>query len=67
MELSSEVSVPTTVNGAFDLFVSRLTPSSGEVTAASSHRGSVEAKLKSSFGVTNFFGTGSRESGTSVH
>jgi hypothetical protein len=58
--------MPTTVNGGFELFVSQLTPSSGEISAAKSHRSSVEAKLKSSFGVTNFFGTGSRESGTSV-
>jgi hypothetical protein len=58
--------MPTTVNGGFELFVSQLTPSSAEVTAAGSHRSSVEAKLKNSFGVTNFFGTGSRESGTSV-
>src|SRR6266545_734377 len=58
--------MPTTVNGGFDLFVSRLTPSSAEATAASSHRSSVEGKLKNSFGVSNFFGTGSRESGTSV-
>lgn len=56
----------TTVDEGFRVFHGRLTPTQTEVDAASSHRASVEAKLNSSFGVTNFFQSGSYGNGTSV-
>src|SRR4051794_12273730 len=58
--------MPTTLPAAFDQMLSQFTPSKFEVTSAGSHRDAVEGKLSNAFGVTNFFGTGSRENGTSV-
>ncbi|MFD7168619.1 SMODS domain-containing nucleotidyltransferase [Streptomyces violascens] len=58
--------MPTTVTAAFNVLVSNLTRSPGETSSMASHRASVESKLKSSFGVSNFFGTGSNSNGTSV-
>ena len=56
----------TTVDDAFTQFCSRLTPSTTETTAAASHRVSLEQVLRSNFGMTNFFRSGSFGYGTSV-
>ena len=59
--------MPTrTVNQGFTDFLSTLTPSSGESTAAKDHRTSIESCLKSKFGMTRFFLTGSFGNGTSI-
>ena len=59
--------MPTrTVNQGFTTFLQRLTPTSGESTAAKNHRASIEACLKSNFGMTRFFRTGSFGNGTSI-
>lgn len=56
----------TTISSGFDRLLSNLTPSTVESEAFKSHRNSVADKLKNSFGVTNFFRTGSNGNGTSV-
>lgn len=56
----------TTVDAAFDILISRMTPSPHETTAASDHRRTVYDKLNSSFGVTTFFRTGSTGNSTGV-
>ncbi|NEW72269.1 nucleotidyltransferase domain-containing protein [Streptomyces rhizosphaericus] len=56
----------TTVTAAFNTLVGNLTRSPGETSSMVGHRESVGKKLSSSFGVTNFFGTGSNSNGTSV-
>lgn len=59
--------MPTrTVDRGFRDFLSRLTPTPRESTAAIIHRASIEACLKSSFGMTYFFRTGSFGNGTSI-
>ena len=59
--------MPTrTVNQGFATFLQRLTPTSGESTAAQSHRVSVKACLEKNFSVTRFFRTGSFGNGTSI-
>lgn len=59
--------MPTrTVNQGFTTFLSTLTPSSGESTAAKNHRASIEACLKNKFSMTRFFRTGSFGNGTSI-
>ncbi len=59
--------MPTrTVDQGFKTFLSRLTPTLGESTAAQNHRASIEACLKSNFGITRFFRTGSFGNGTSI-
>lgn len=58
--------MPTTVTAAFNTLVGNLTRSPGETSSMASHRESVGKKLKISFGVSNFFGTGSNSNGTSV-
>ena len=59
--------MPTrTVNQGFREFLTRLTPTSGESTAAKSHRTTIEACLKDNFGMTRFFRTGSFGNGTSI-
>lgn len=55
-----------TVEHAFDLLLARLRGSRSETAAAKRHRASIEAKLKSQFGMTAFFRTGSFGSGTNV-
>jgi hypothetical protein len=55
-----------TVNDAFDVFVGWLTPTGGETQAAASHRASIESCLRSNFGITGFFRSGSFGHGTSV-
>jgi hypothetical protein len=51
---------------AFQLFHQRLTPSKSETEAAKNHRASIEACLKSNFGLVRFFRTGSFGNGTSI-
>ena len=59
--------MPTrTVNQGFTDFLSTLTPSSGESTAAQNHRASIKACLESNFSMTRFFRTGSFGNGTSI-
>lgn len=54
------------INQHFVDLLSKLTPSSAENTAYTSHRASIEAKLKSSFDITYTMETGSFRSGTGV-
>lgn len=56
----------TTVDSGFRQFLKDLTPSTTESAAAASHRKSVNECLKSKFGVTGFFRSGSFGNGTSV-
>jgi hypothetical protein len=58
--------MPKTVNAAFDEMHGWLVPSSVELEAAASHRRSIEARLKSSFGLTSLFKSGSFGHGTSI-
>lgn len=59
--------MPTrTIDQGFRVFFKRLTPTPRESAAAQSHRASIEACLKSKFGMTHFFDTGSFRNGTSV-
>ena len=59
--------MPTrTVNQGFTDFLSTLTPTSGESTAAKNHRASIKACLENNFDMTNFFRTGSFGNGTSI-
>ena len=55
-----------TIEQGFRDFLSKLTPTSGESTAAQSHRASIETCLKNNFGMTHFFQTGSFGNGTSI-
>jgi len=55
-----------TISKAFEDFHTRLTPSTAETSALSSHRTSINACLKSNYGMTNFFRTGSIGNGTSI-
>ena len=58
--------MPRTVDDAFNTLVGWLSPTSTETQAAASHRSSIEAKLKSDFGMTSFFRSGSYGHHTSV-
>ena len=58
--------MPRTINRGFEDFHSSLTPSPGESQAAKDHRTSIEACLKSGFGLNRFFRTGSFGNGTSI-
>jgi hypothetical protein len=58
--------VPSTVDEAFATLIGRLAPSTTETAAAASHRGSIEACLKATFGMTSFFRSGSFGHNTSV-
>lgn len=55
-----------TVNDGFDVFHGWLTPNPTESEAAKNHRASIEACLKTNFGITRFFRTGSFGNGTSI-
>ena len=55
-----------TIDQGFRTFLQRLTPTSGESTAAKNHRVSIKACLESNFGMTHFFQTGSFGNGTSI-
>ena len=58
--------MPKTVQSAFEELHTWLVPSTTEVAAAASHRGSIETRLKSSFGLTTLFRSGSFGHGTSI-
>lgn len=58
--------MPTTVERAFDEFVTGLRSNKAELTGASSHRISIKSKLEQSFGMTAFFRSGSFGNGTNV-
>lgn len=59
--------MPTrTVHQGFVDFGKKLTPTAGESAAAKNHRASIETCLKSNFGMTRFFRTGSFGNGTSI-
>jgi hypothetical protein len=58
--------VAKTAQAGFDQFLTRLTPSSAERLAASSHRASIEAKLQDKFGLYRMFESGSFKHGTGV-
>jgi len=58
--------VPRSLNEGFADFLSKLTPTPGETTAAKNHRASIEACLKTNFGSKRFFRTGSFGNGTSI-
>lgn len=55
-----------TVNEAFQTLLGWLTPTATESQKAASHRASIESSLKSHFGMTSFFRTGSFGHGTSI-
>src|SRR5437879_3757109 len=55
-----------TTDEAFDQLLSWLTPTTAESTSAASHRTNIEQCLKTHFGMTNFFRSGSFGYGTSV-
>ncbi len=56
----------TTVEEGFRTFLSRLTPTSGQVAAAAKHRATVESALAAQMTVRRFFQTGSFSNGTGV-
>ena len=58
--------MPRTVDEGFRDFLRGLTPSTGETTAAKNHRASIEKCIKSNFGLTRFWQTGSFGNGTSI-
>lgn len=55
-----------TVSQGFEEFHRRLVPSGTESEAAKNHRASIEACLKSNFGLLRFFRSGSFGNGTSI-
>ncbi len=58
--------MPRTVDEGFRDFLPSLTPSSLESAAAKTHRASIEACLKTNFGLKRFFRVGSFGNGTSI-
>ena len=58
--------MPRTIDEGFRDFLTKLTPSDYESTAAKNHRASIEACLKAKFGLNRFFRTGSFGNGTSI-
>ena len=58
--------MPRSIDEGFRDFLARLTPSSSESAAASSHRASIETRLKNDFGLRRLFRTGSFGNGTSI-
>lgn len=54
------------VNGAFDTFVDRLTPTAAQRTAGAIHRASIRNALESRLNVSTFYETGSFSHGTGV-
>jgi hypothetical protein len=55
-----------TVDDAFNELIGRLAPTGSETAAAASHRASIEECLRTNFGMTSFFRSGSFGHGTSV-
>lgn len=58
--------MPRTIDEGFRDFLTQLTPSSTETEAAKNHRASIEACLKSNFGLNRFVRIGSFGNGTSI-
>lgn len=58
--------MPRTVEEGFRDFLRNLTPSTGETTAATNHRASIQQCIKSKFGLLRFWRTGSFGNGTSI-
>jgi len=58
--------VPTTVEDGFRTFLTRLTPTAGQVAAAAKHRETVSSALAAQMTVQRFFQTGSFSNGTGV-
>lgn len=58
--------MPRTIDQGFRDFHTNLTPSATETQAAKSHRASIEACLKSNFGLNRFVRIGSFGNGTSI-
>ena len=58
--------MPRTVDEGFRDFLRRLTPSSGEATAATKHRQSIEQCIRANIGLNRFWRTGSFGNGTSI-
>lgn len=58
--------MPRAIDEGFGDFLSKLTPSSVESDKAKNHRASIEACLKSNFGIYRFFRMGSFGNGTSI-
>src|ERR1700720_2374044 len=55
-----------TIDEAFSVYLSRLTPTKTESTNAKNHRASIQACIQTNFGLNRFFRTGSFGNGTSV-
>jgi Mor family transcriptional regulator len=62
-----EEALPRAVEEGFSTFNSRLVASTTESQAEASHRKSIEPLLKSEFGMTHFFRSGSFGNGTNIH
>ena len=58
--------MPRTVDAGFRAFLRKLTPLSGESSAAKRHRASIRACLKNNFNMRRFFQSGSFGNGTSI-
>jgi len=58
--------MPRTVDEGFRDFLTKLTPSATESQAARSHRASIEARLKTDFGLRRFVRIGLFGNGTSI-
>lgn len=58
--------MPTSVESAYAAFLTTLRSSAKEVRSASSHRSSIDAVLRSKFGMTDFFRSGSFGRATSI-
>ena len=58
--------MPRTLSEGFQVFLTKLTPSSFETNAAKTHRKSIESCLKTNFSMNRFFRTGSFGNGTSI-
>jgi hypothetical protein len=58
--------VVRTVNEAFEVFLTRLTPTEAQRTAGASHRATVRGALEKKLTVSNFYETGSFSHGTGV-
>src|SRR5664279_5841550 len=55
-----------TVSQAFEVFLERLIPLTGQRQAATSHRASVEASIRNAMGTYGFFENGSFSHGTGI-
>ena len=58
--------MPRTVEAGFRAFLRKLTPSSGESSAAKRHRASIKECLERNFNMLSFFQSGSFGNGTSI-